>query len=601
MADAIGPQLLKRASEGELDAVLALSTREELDPLVQIITSKLTNFLVVDASYATHNPDHTKYHTAIGKELRLYGGNTIANIRRGGEGPAYDELVSDVCRKLKIPFEKGQTLQNESNLLDIFLEQRWLALTPVEREQLAANARETALGRTSEKGWYLKAGASALMIPLLASGGWGLLGISMLDPSYKVTVPCVFHIAYLRRKIIGEGRGLSVAQTSLRGVPETANCGDGTASPPEIDDTNEVALLSITEVSDPGHQAWHWIDPGHDGVSRLNSIIQTLPAVGTAAEIAGATRTKYMEVVCNGDLAEAAKGGGFRAFAIGSDGIKEHANLFATDKLAAIANASALMNIASVALAQKHLADISKKLSELKDDVGRVVSFQQDGRRAILTSAIHYFEQIAPAVAAGEHSASALGQIERHEADLIQVQHHLRGDLTAGMQKLEAAKDEGWFSSGQFVNVVARQQRELGDLLQQLVLCLRARALGWQLMCQFPGGEIGKQRRREDILQSLKEFDDRGANLAAFDAKLRNKLEKASSPWSSGEINRRKLELLRYADETLKALSRDTAKMVLAMADVDEMRTALQRPFRLKLKVSNGQIVGANDFNSSEA
>lgn len=594
----IAQGLFKRACDGEMNAVLALSTKEELDPLVQIITSKLTNMLVVDEGYKTHSPDHTKYHASIGKEIRLYGGHTIANIRRRGEGPSYDDLVSDACKKLKVPFEKGQTLHNEANLLDIFLEQRWQALAPVDRERLAANARKTALEQTSEKGWYMKAGTSALMIPLFASGGWGLLSLSMLDPSYKVTVPCVLHIAYLRRKIVGEGRGMSVVPTSSSAVPETGNGSGEIISSLEIGDTNEAAAISFTEVPKSSHQTWHRIDRADHGISRLNSIIQTVPAAGTVAEIAGTTGTRYMEVVCSGDLAKATKGGGFRAFSHGSDGIKEHANLFKTDKLAAIANASALMNIASVALAQKHLADISKKLSDLKDDVGRVVSFQQDGRRVILTGAVHYFEQIAPAVAAGEHSASVLGQLEHREADLIQVQHHLAADLAAALRTLEDVKDESWFSSDQFVDCVEKQQRELSDLLQQIVLCLRARALGWQLLCQFPEGEIGKQRRREDILRSLKEFDDCGAHLAAFDATLRNKLKDASSLWSSEEMNKRKLGLLRSTDDALKALATDTGKIVLAMAEVEEMRTALQRPFRLKLKVENGEITGTQDLVS---
>ncbi len=43
--------LLRRAQEGDLYAVLALSTKEELEPLVEVITSKTWNFLDAKDEY----------------------------------------------------------------------------------------------------------------------------------------------------------------------------------------------------------------------------------------------------------------------------------------------------------------------------------------------------------------------------------------------------------------------------------------------------------------------------------------------------------------------------------------------------------------------
>lgn len=575
--------------------MLALSMKDEIDPLVEVITSRTWNFLDVKDDYKRHSPDHTKYHALIGDELRLYGGNTLKNIGRGGEGPAYDELVADVCWKLSIPYEKGRTVENEGNLLDIFLEQRWQALEPAERERLAANARKTALGQTSEKNWHLKAGASSLMIPLFATGGLAVLGISMLDASYKVTVPCVLHVAYLRRKIVGEGRGTAKSRSSVAVTPREPRLCEVPGL--QIHDADGGPVLSLSEIRDTGLQAWRSIDRADPGISRLNSIVQAVPAIGTAAEIAGATGTKYMEVVCSGDLIKAAKGGGYRAMSRGANGITEHANLFGADKLAVLANASALMNVASIALAQKHLADISEKLSELKNDVGKVASFQKTARRSVLTGAIHYFEQQATAIMAGEHSSSVLGQIERHEADLLQVQHHLAEDLTAALRELQETKDGGLFTSNEFVDSVEERQRELNNLLQLLLQCLRTRALGWQLLCQFPGGELGKRHRRDDILRSLAELDDCGARLAEIDAALRGKLKAASSLWAAGKMNQRKLDMLKRGEEALEAFSTQRSRIVVAIEQVDAMQNAVQEPFRLLVKVEEGEITAVQGFD----
>ena len=66
-----------------------------------------------------------------------------------------------------------------------------------------------------------------------------------------------------------------------------------------------------------------------------------------------------MEVVINGDLVQASDGDGLRAFAMESGHIKEHARLFDVQKLQNAINAAAIWQVASVVVAQKHLANAS--------------------------------------------------------------------------------------------------------------------------------------------------------------------------------------------------------------------------------------------------
>jgi hypothetical protein len=94
---------------GDLYALLSICSDADLDPLVKVITGRLTNFLDVHDDYKRHAPHHSKYHKLIGDEIRQFGGNTFRNMLRGGEGPAYEEIVVDVCKKLDIPCEPGNT------------------------------------------------------------------------------------------------------------------------------------------------------------------------------------------------------------------------------------------------------------------------------------------------------------------------------------------------------------------------------------------------------------------------------------------------------------------------------------------------------------
>ena len=88
----------------------------------------------------------------------------------------------------------------------------------------------------------------------------------------------------------------------------------------------------------------------------------------TAAEIAN---KHIMEVVIHGDLAKAADGNGLRAFLRATNGgITEHARLYHADSLSKLVNAAAVWQI--VPFAQKHLADINKKLEALQNSVNNL-------------------------------------------------------------------------------------------------------------------------------------------------------------------------------------------------------------------------------------
>ncbi|WP_338469122.1 hypothetical protein V3I01_18445 (plasmid) [Sphingomonas sp. gentR] len=586
--------LLEEAKTGDLYAVLALSTKEELDPLVRIILSKLSNLLNVNECYRRYQPDHTRYHRLIGDELRLFGGNTLMNLRRLGEGPPYDEVVADVCWKLSVPYEKGRTVANEANLLDIFLEQRWQALEPAQREELMESARKAALGKTSHGGWYAKTGSFALMSAVFVGPGSAALGISLLDPSYRVTVPCVLQVAFLRRRIIEERRGAGDIQTGSRRATTRV---DGHASTSlNIIEEDGARMLALTSIGEPDAGAWHTIEAGDEDIGRLTALLQAVPAVATAAEVTGMTGTRYMEVVCKGDLVNAISGGGKRAISV-VDGKPVHANLFSADKLTALASASAVMNIASIALAQKHLADISEKLSALSDDVQEVKAFQSDERLADLTAAVAYFEQKAPSIFAGELSTSVLGEIERREGDLLSRQHHLERDLGKAVDGLREVQDGGWFTSSDFVDEIDKAQHRINDLLKQLTLCLRARALGWQLLCQFAEGEIGKRRRREDIETSLDQLRESGERIRRVSAVVREKLSAASSLWAQSAMNGRRLNIIRASDEALSAIFMERERIANGIAKAEEMRTALERPFRMAWKIEDGRVTAVQPLS----
>jgi uncharacterized protein YaaW (UPF0174 family) len=177
----------------------------------------------------------------IMEELQRFGGNSILNIFRGGKGVPYHEIVCDVADHLKANYKKDQEVSIiESAILMQVIKKSMEKMSEEEKRQffqkfgvkydvglgaaamaslqiavaaggfasyqlslMAANAvaravigRGLALGTNSA----LTRGISIFAGPI----GWALTAIwtayDLASPAYRVTVPCVVQIAYMRQK-----------------------------------------------------------------------------------------------------------------------------------------------------------------------------------------------------------------------------------------------------------------------------------------------------------------------------------------------------------------------------------------------------------------
>ena len=220
-------------------AVLNEFTNDELEVLVELIIDKgsLTETLSVDDTYKACHPDHICYVELIKKELTEFGGNTFMNIVRG-EGVAYREILIDVCKKTKTPFNEKASLERiENALLEKVLEDAWDKMSDAEREELLKGGAQNsgrggftvgaliAIFRAGGFASYQLALiiantiAKAIIgrgLPLVANAaigrglalltgpiGWVLTALwtalDLAGPAYRVTIPAVIYIAALRQ------------------------------------------------------------------------------------------------------------------------------------------------------------------------------------------------------------------------------------------------------------------------------------------------------------------------------------------------------------------------------------------------------------------
>lgn len=225
---------------------LGTLSSEELNDLVHILTydkdgeKRTTEFLTLSERYKQHYPNHKMYWQEIGEELQLFGGNTFANMFRG-TGVAYKEILCDVCDKLKVSYNKYATIEMiEDCLLQKILYDILAKMTLEQIKDLGVELGVDNLGNLhgpalssifqaifqaggfasykltliianmvaraiTGKGLSFAANRTLVKSMSILTGpiGWTITGIwtaiDIASPAYRVTIPAVIQVAYLRK------------------------------------------------------------------------------------------------------------------------------------------------------------------------------------------------------------------------------------------------------------------------------------------------------------------------------------------------------------------------------------------------------------------
>lgn len=229
---------------------LSKCTDKDLEDLVYCLThdkdgsKRLTEELTLSDAYKTHKPRHSLYWEEIAAEIQCFGGNTFANIFRGGKGVLYKEVLCDVCDKMKVNYNKNSTADRiEDALLSKILEDSLEKMSPDEIRQLATElgiqntqniTKQVLLGSFQTifraggfksyqltvivvnavlkaligRGLSFAGNAAATRVFAVLSGpiGWVITGLwtafDIAGAAYRVTIPAVIQVAALRQKIL---------------------------------------------------------------------------------------------------------------------------------------------------------------------------------------------------------------------------------------------------------------------------------------------------------------------------------------------------------------------------------------------------------------
>lgn len=256
-----------REPDNDLVPLLRQASSEDLGVLVEYLHKAHNEDLSSVPAFLEQNPranekiyegDHRLYADDITAEIQRYGGNSFSNAFRGGKGVPYIEVVRDVADNLKVNYNKNADAETiEAQIQLKVLEKAYEQMSAEERAELLkelgvsiTNGIPAALPVIAVQGAIRMGGFAAYKMALIIANavakaligrglsfaanralaqamkvfagpiGWAITAVwtlvDLAGPAYRVTIPCVIQIAYIRQK----EKTISCQQC---GTPQPAN------------------------------------------------------------------------------------------------------------------------------------------------------------------------------------------------------------------------------------------------------------------------------------------------------------------------------------------------------------------------------------------
>lgn len=320
-----------------------------------------------------------------------------------------------------------------------------------------------------------------------------------------------------------------------------------------------------------------------DLVGRVSASLQAMPSLLIEQAHQG---RHLMEVVINNPLANSVNGDHYLPFARGANGrIIEQAKLLNPSGLSSLVNAAAVWQVASVIVAQKHLADISAKLDEIKqslDDLKNLIFDKQDGD---IDGTYRYLKSVARSFEKGVPKFSRV-ELETCRRELLQAESRLTRMFNRKLEQVINHKET--MGTGDLLRDTLRRYEDLDHIRSSLMTCLRTQALAWHVLSLFPGEDEIADLWKEETLESMEilaSMQDKILKTADSD------VERIRAVFNRGStLKIRRAEVRNRAQETVLGVVQTTSEFRSNMDKTMMMLEHNSDPIRLGLEVIDGEI-----------
>jgi hypothetical protein entcl_0677 len=365
--------------QDELVNFLSRLDKKYVDSLIDVITGNGNRKIALDPAIkdflvTEKNSDIAIHHRGTIKvllnEFYQFGGNSIANIIRGFtdklKSVDYDEILGDIYKRFISKNDKLSLKQKEEEILLLIFGKDWqkISFEDVKNISMKPNIKfgiysdttsQMAINTISKFSMLLL----AKLNPAIAAGD-SIRQIS--SPALRVVIPFMIQLIWLKNKF----QNLITA-----------------SSPPQ-----PVKKYS-EDVSTDEQESQKDSD-----ISRVSQIFSNTTGVITSSELATGN---YIQCTVSPELLAKVKDNPnlLRGVIVENGRLAEHAKFLKPKNLQKIVTSGVLFNVLSTIVAQKHLADISKKLSDIQNSIDQILKDIEFKEQSKINIAINNLAKIS--------------------------------------------------------------------------------------------------------------------------------------------------------------------------------------------------------------
>lgn len=343
------------------------------------------------------------------------------------------------------------------------------------------------------------------------------------------------------------------------------------------------------------------LDPSSTQLSAFSPFLRSIPSALTAAEFG---RDNYMQVRVHGHLALASEPKTLLPFVLGARGeVEELAQLKNSDQLRRMISSGIGWQFAFITVAQKHLAELHKKLDYIKSGVEEIKGFLTNERRSRIAGTLDYLRQVVKTLGRKESPATLRNQLEHIERELLQIQDHIMHDLGVSAEKIGAILRGRFERRKTRVKSIEERADKMKELEKEWLLCMVARTINWQVLSIFPGDKQFKITRKESIYKSIDEFTNLlqrvYSGLYEKTAAVKSVLDSFSTTQQDKSLLVQ-FDLRRRLIDDNRQISSDAAAIRDEVGAFAKRLWSAQKPIVLLLKLDQSRIVEAYEIEGTD-
>lgn len=498
----------------ELVDFLLTVDKEHISDLVDIITdngegrSSLNSSVqdvLIFAKESNRDFTQEEIHLLL-IEFQKYGGNTLVNtIRNKDNLVSYHEILNDVFVLLIGNKNQLTDEEKEQKIIQTLFCNDWKSLSFQERYKKSVDIRKIISknitgGITGNTFINITSKVLSRLTPI---GIIGNLALDLSSPALRITIPFVVQIAWLKMMKQNycdkhEIESVKILSNQDLIIADTAD---------------KDVILSLTEYTEPPKIKNEF---NESNISIFNQLVSNIPALAAKFET-----VKNQIVSINIDprkLTPAKDGNGLRGMVHGINkdgnfGIVENIRIFEADTLKQVINSGVIFNLASTAVAQKHLADINERLKEIQKGINDIKHFQENERRSKIDATIKLLKLVSEHMTVYGQETPIFNEnkvrLQNALDDNLAIKSHLEKDLHRVFEQIYNIKFDSFIGMNNSGNVksIIKKMKEWDKYYESYQLCCNVVMMTYTILYTSNTNKINKEFYSNELKTFVSDTD----------------------------------------------------------------------------------------------